>query len=143
MQTEVIILRCPECETEVGHTVYHNGFRAAATSIGPSIIECPQCAFQVETGQKEWGQFGLLRKSWYVISRVFWLFVASIFVCGGFAALFNRLALDQGWIVKEQSNLLMLKTYIIATLVLSCLFIRRSWKEIHDSLQRYHAVDPK
>ncbi|NQV26092.1 MAG: hypothetical protein HQ518_17170 [Rhodopirellula sp.] len=136
MHSEIEILLCPRCGTEISHTIRHNGFKAASTSIGPPILKCPSCETFSLTGQKEWDQQNSLQKIWFWLSRLLWLIVGSFVICGGAAGVLKMLALHQGWITSQQSIPFAITCYVIGTVLLSAVVIRNSLTEINDSIVR-------
>jgi len=136
MHTEVDILSCPTCGAEVGHTIRHNGFKAAATSIGPPLLRCTSCDTLVRSGQKEWEQQNAASKAWFFISRTAWLIAGSFFVCGGIAGVLNLIAVDRKWIDDANSTTFILSTDGFCTLLLSAIVLRNSLAEIRASLKR-------
>lgn len=136
MQTEVELIRCPNCGHELGHTARHDGFKAGATSIGPPLLRCPSCGILVDTEQKEWDQHTTIQKAWFMLSRVLWLAFASFFICGGTAEIIKAIALWQEWVYPSGVTTLWFASYGVCTLLLAALFIRNAVAEIRTSLNR-------
>ena len=143
MHTEVERLCCPECGTEVDHTISHNGFQAASTSIGPPLIKCPSCETLVYTGKREWDQQNVARKAWFVLSRGMWLVVGSIVVCGGATGVLQMVALERHWIEHHQSTTFATTCFGVGTLLLSAVVIRNALAEIRTSLQRSQSEEAR
>ncbi len=143
MHTEVEILVCPQCRAELAHTIRHNGFKAASTSIGPPLLRCTSCDTLVYTDQKEWDQQNTLQKSWFVISRTMWLIAGSFFICGGAAGFLKLIAVHRGWIDEAKSMTFMAAAYGTGTLILATVFFRNSLAEIRESLIRSRSEEAR
>jgi hypothetical protein len=136
MQTDVENLVCPNCGTTVGQTIRHGGFRAGGTSIGPSAMACPGCDILVYTGQSEWNEKGLIQKSLFIVHRLLWMIVGSIFLAGVFAGFFGWFAVTVHLITPAQQDLCTVAAFFVGALLVSAILIRNAFKEIRDSCNR-------
>lgn len=141
MHTEVVILRCPNCDGEVDHIVRHNGIQAGGSSIGPSVMACPNCGAGVATGKSEWTEKHFVTKASILLTRVVWLLVGSLFIAGGLAGVVSLIAVDRGWIRPAQQTTWILRGYGVGTVILGAIFLRTTVVEIRESRRRTASAD--
>ncbi len=136
MQTIVDVLLCPDCGSQVLHTVSYNGFRAASTSIGPPRVPCPSCSVPVSTGLKEWDEHHFLEKVRFVLSRLFWLMVGSVVVAGAGAMVLKLFALEFVWIDERDGDPFFWVCFSIGAVIITAMVLRNSLREVNESRSR-------
>lgn len=136
MQTEIVIISCPVCGATVDHAVRHNGFQAGGTSIGPSVIACPECGTWVGTNQSEWVEKSFLQRAWFVLQRLVWLIIGSVVVGGGMAIVTGTVAVESHWIDKSQQGTCVLTAFCAVSMLISAILVRNARREIRNSLER-------
>jgi hypothetical protein len=143
MHTYVEIVVCQHCGAEVDHMVWQNGIQSGSTTIGPPLRRCPTCESLMLTGLKEWDQQKPLQKFWFLLTRLMWLVAGSIVVCGTFSGLLRMIALSQKWISEGQSNVFLITTFCVSTVLLSIVFTRKSLSEIRESKERSRSPEAR
>ncbi len=134
--TQVQILRCPECDTTLDHTVYHGLFQAGGSSIGPAKRACPECGFQVDTGKSEWRDKSLFQKVGILGGRLIW-FCASAFFLGGVAGMIAVWVLDEIELLRPADRKPCFDVvFVIASLLIGLLFCMNVIREIRASERR-------
>jgi hypothetical protein len=120
----------------VRQNVRHNGFQAAATSIGPRLIPCPGCNLEIVSGQSEWNEKSLFGKSSFLFGRFVWWIVGSLFLALPLSVIFVWIGegLEQMDPLEKNANIA--KTFVMFSFLLGVVLIRNIFWEIRESRKR-------
>jgi hypothetical protein len=141
METVIHRIVCPNCRTTIAESIRHNGLRAGST-IGPSVVSCPDCGTCCCTGNSEWDEKSLFQRLWFLFNRTLWWLIGSLFVAG-FAAIVT------GWILVEwrlihprKLNEFRLIAFVVGAALIGMLLARNTLSEIRTSRQRVRDSSP-
>ena len=92
---------CPSCEHVIERTVL-----SSRAGLGPSIVSCPKCGQQIETGNVEWEEMEPGRRFGFWFRQLFWgscaALIGSFTVCVALAQLVRWGLQERGILAKGE-----------------------------------------